>query len=98
MLPAVPGYGQVAGPRTLQPAAAGPVMISSYMAEIELTYGKSKLAVLVSTHCRRKELGILTPASPDSLPPLGELIADEPFGTIRSAPRTGKVLRTCGCG
>ena len=49
------------------------------MAEIELTYGKSKLAVLVSTHCRRKELGILTPASPDSLPPLGELIADEPF-------------------
>ena len=26
-----------------------------------------------------KEPGILTPASPDSLPPLGDLIADEPF-------------------
>ena len=27
----------------------------------------------------RKEPGILTPASPDRLPPIGELIADEPF-------------------
>jgi hypothetical protein len=38
------------------------------------------------------------PASPDSLPPIGDLIADEPFWRYRSAPRLGRELRTCACG
>jgi hypothetical protein len=29
-------------------------------------------------------MGALTPASPESLPPLGELIADEPFWRYRT--------------
>jgi len=48
-----------------------------------------------------KELGILTPASPDSLPPLGDLIADEPFwrypiGTAREGIAHLRVWLTAG--
>jgi hypothetical protein len=48
-----------------------------------------------------KEPGILTPASPDSLPPLGDLIADEPFwrypiGTARESVAHLRVWLTAG--
>jgi hypothetical protein len=41
-------------------------------ARIEHRYGKSKLAKIVP-------MEVLTPASPDDLPPFGELVADDPF-------------------
>jgi hypothetical protein len=47
-------------------------------ARIEHGYGKSKLAKIVP-------MEVLTPASPSDLPPLGELIADEPFWRYPSA-------------
>ena len=40
----------------------------------------------------------LTPASPDSLPPIGELIADEPFWRYPLGARPGRVLLICACG
>jgi hypothetical protein len=40
----------------------------------------------------------LTPASPDSLPPIGELIADEPFWRYGWVQRPGEVLLICACG
>ena len=48
-----------------------------------------------------EEPGILTPASPDSLPPLGELIADEPYcryptGTAREGVARLRVWLTAG--
>jgi hypothetical protein len=59
--------------------------IPGHPARIEQAYGKSKLAKLVSRPlARRKEPEILTPASPDSLPPIRELIADEPFWRYRT--------------
>jgi hypothetical protein len=39
----------------------------------------------------------LTPASPDSLPPLGELIADEPFWRY-PAGAAGRALPISACG
>jgi hypothetical protein len=56
-------------------------MITSHQARIELLCDKSNLAVLVSVllACWKGTGEILTPASPDSLPPIGELIAGEPF-------------------
>jgi hypothetical protein len=57
-------------------------MISSHLARIEHLCVKSKLARIVWTWCGNgKDLAVeaLTPASPGSLPPIGDLIADEPF-------------------
>ncbi len=51
-------------------------------ARIEHGYGKSKLAKIVP-------MEVLTPASPADLPPLGELIADEPFWRYPSATTAG---------
>jgi hypothetical protein len=54
----------------------------SHPARIELACYKSKLALAVSAHWpagKESAVEALTPAAPDSLPPLGELIADEPF-------------------
>jgi hypothetical protein len=60
-------------------------MILSHLAIIELTYGKNKLTILVSHPLTcRKAPEILTPASSDSLPPIGKLITDEPFWRYRS--------------
>jgi hypothetical protein len=59
--------------------------VFSHLARIELACGKSELTLLVSRPLTcRKEPEILTPASPDSLPPIGELIADEPFWHYRT--------------
>jgi hypothetical protein len=55
--------------------------IISHLARIEHADDKCKLALLVSVHCyagKEQAMAALTPASPDSLPPIGELIADEP--------------------
>lgn len=56
--------------------------IMSHPARIEYVCYKSKLGLAVSAHWpagKESAMEALTPASPDSLPPLGELIADEPF-------------------
>jgi hypothetical protein len=52
-------------------------------ARIEHGCGKSKLASIVP-------MKVLTPASPSELPPLGELIADEPFWRYLSATTAGE--------
>jgi hypothetical protein len=68
-----------------QPVRTRSRAIQGHPARIEQAYGKSKLAILVSCPpARRKEPEILTPASPDSLPPIRELIADEPFWRYRT--------------
>lgn len=57
-------------------------MIFSHLARIELIYVKNKLALIVCAWCgngKDAAMEALTPASPDSLPPIGDLIADEPF-------------------
>ena len=51
-------------------------------ARIEHGYGKSKLAIIVP-------MEVLTPASPSDLPPLGELVAEEPFWRYPSATMAG---------
>ena len=51
-------------------------------ARIEHGYGKSKLAMIVP-------MEVLTPASPSDLPPLGELVAEEPFRRYPSATMAG---------
>ena len=51
-------------------------------AGIEHGYGKSKLAMVVPVE-------VLTPASPSDLPPLGELVAEEPFWRYPSATMAG---------
>ena len=67
-------------PSAEQPTTIGPVLISRHLARFERACDKNKQAILAFRPLAyRKELGILTPASPDSLPPLGDLIADEPF-------------------
>jgi hypothetical protein len=58
------------------------VTISGHPARIEHGDDKCKLARLVSacrTAGKARVMEALTPASPGDLPPLGELIADEPF-------------------
>jgi len=65
-----------------QPVRVGPVTIMSHPARIEHACYKSKLALTVSAPRpagKESAMEPLTPASPDGLPPLGELIADEPF-------------------
>ena len=52
-------------------------------ARIEHGYGKSKLAKIVP-------MEVLTPTSPSDLPPLGELVADEPFWRYPSATTAGE--------
>jgi hypothetical protein len=52
-------------------------------ARIEHGYDKSKLAKIVP-------MEILTPASPSDLPPLGELVADEPSWRYPSATTAGE--------
>ena len=57
-------------------------MIFNHLARIEHVSVKSKLAKIVCSWCREgKDLTVdaLTLASLDSLPPIGKLIADEPF-------------------
>jgi hypothetical protein len=67
-----------------QPVRVRAEPIVSHPARIEHACDKSKLAILDSAHWPEgKEPEILTPASPESLPPLGELIADEPFWRYR---------------
>jgi hypothetical protein len=51
-------------------------------ARIEHGYGKSKLAKIVP-------MEVLTPASPSDLPPLGELVAEEPSWRYPSATMAG---------
>jgi hypothetical protein len=52
-------------------------------ARIEHGYGKSKLAKIVP-------MEVLTPASPSDLPPLSELVVDEPFWRYPSATTAGE--------
>jgi hypothetical protein len=40
----------------------------------------------------------LTPASAGGLPPLGELVADDPFWRFASPAMLGRVLPACVCG
>ena len=65
-----------------QPVRARSGAVPSHLPRIEHGDDKGKLAAFVSA-CRAAGKAMvmqaLTPASPDSLPPLGELIADEPF-------------------
>jgi len=71
--------GDAIQPGDEQAVAVRSETIMSHPVRIEHVCDKSKLAMLVSrTLACRKELGILTPASPESLPPIGEQIADEP--------------------
>jgi hypothetical protein len=51
-------------------------------ARVEHGYAKSKLAMIVP-------MEVLTPASPSDLPPLGELVAEEPFWRYPSATIAG---------
>jgi hypothetical protein len=41
---------------------------------------------------------VLTPASPSDLPPLGELVTDEPAWGYPSATTAGRMPPTCVCG
>ena len=53
-------------------------------ARIEHGYGKKQLAKIVP-------MEVLTPASPSDLPPLGELVADEPSWRYPPATTAGRV-------
>jgi hypothetical protein len=78
--PGMPPGGAVKRGRS-QPVRARSGAIPGHLARIEHGDGKGKSAAFVSA-CRAagkaRVMEALTPASPDSLPPLGELIADEP--------------------
>jgi hypothetical protein len=69
-----------------QPVTAGSEVIMSHLTIIEYVYDKDKLPLLVSA-CwsagKEPAMEGLTPASPDSLPPLAEMVADEPFWRYR---------------
>jgi hypothetical protein len=94
----VPGAG-LAGVRS-----AGSEAITSHLNIIEYVYDKGKLPLLVSA-CwpagKEQAMEGLTPASPDSLPPVAELVADEPFwryrpGTAREGQAHLRVWLTAG--
>ena len=77
----------------------------SHSGMIEHAYDKGKLSGLVSIHIpagKESAMEALTPASPDGLPPVGELIADDPFWRYRFGAMTGqgaahlRVWRTAG--
>jgi hypothetical protein len=68
-------------------------MISSHLARIEYAYVKCKLALLVSACCADGKDPVmegLTPASPDGLPPFGDLVADDPFWRYPSGTTAGE--------
>jgi hypothetical protein len=69
-----------------QPVTAGSEAIMSHLTRIEHVHDKCKLVVPVSA-CwpagKKPAVEALTPASPDSLPPLGQMAADEPFWHYR---------------
>jgi hypothetical protein len=71
------GHAHQAGAE--QPVRVRSATIISHLARIELVYAK---ASTVCTWCGSEKdpaMEALTPASPDSLPPVGDLVADEPF-------------------
>ena len=68
-------------------------MIPSHLARIEYAYAKCKLALFVSACCadgKDPAMEGLTPASPDGLPPLGDLVADDPFWRYPSGTTAGE--------
>jgi hypothetical protein len=73
--------GDARDPGDEKPVRVGSGTITSHPARIEHEDDKRKLARLVSAYWhagKKPAMEALTPASPDSLPPMGELIADEP--------------------
>jgi hypothetical protein len=75
-----------------QPVRARSWAIPSHLARIEHGDDNGKSAAFVSA-CyaagKARVVEALTPASPDSLPPLGELIADEPFWQYPASLKPG---------
>ena len=88
-----------------QPVAVRSGTITSHLVMIELVYDKGKLSRLVSIRRpagKESAMEALTPASPDGLPLVGELIADDPCWRYRFGAMAGegvahlRVWRTAG--